>query len=112
MATHNQQAIDAILGNVPAERRDFLRSLLVAACGLGAAAVYPASEVLAQDAGGGGKGKGGGAGGAGGGKGKGGAGGGKGKGGGGKGKGGGAGGTGTAAGGAGKCKGDGQANST
>jgi len=111
MATHNQHAIDELLRNIPAERRDFLRSLLVAACGLGAAAIHPASEVLAQDAGGGGKGKGGG------GKGKGGAGGagggqGKGKGGGGKGKGGGAGGAATAAGGAGKCQGNGPADGT
>ena len=118
MSQFIQDHIDAMLRQVPANRRRFLKTLLLAGAGIGAA-MMPASEVLAQNAGGGGKGKGGkgkGDGGAGGGKGKGGGagGGGKGKGGGaGKGKGGGAGkgkggGGGTAAGAVGKdgtCKG-------
>lgn len=100
--------VDDLLKHVPADRRDFLRGLLLAGAALGGA-MLPASEVVAQNGGGGGKGKGGGGkgkgkgdgGGAGGGKGKGKGGGGKGKG---SGGGGGATGAAGAAGAEGKCK--------
>ncbi len=93
--------VDDLLKHVPADRRDFLRGLLLAGAALGGA-MLPASEVVAQNGGGGGKGKGkGDGGGAGGGKGKGKGGGGKGKG---SGGGGGATGAAGAAGAEGKCK--------
>ena len=108
MSQFIQDHIDAMLRQVPAGRRSFLKTLLLAGAGIGAA-MLPGSEVLAQNAGGGGKGKGGKGKGGGGGNGNGGGGGkGKGGGGGGAGKGKGGGGGGTAAGAAGKngaCKG-------
>ncbi len=95
MSDHIVKSINAVLAGVRPARRDFLRSVLLKAAAVGGALCLPASEVLAQGGGGGGKGgDGGGKGGGGGGKGgggggKGGDGGGKGGGGGGKGGGGG-----------------------
>ena len=71
MSDQMRNHVDAVLQGVSPSRRDFLRNLLMAGAAA-AAFTFPASQLLAEGAGGGGKGKGGSDGGAGGGKGKGG----------------------------------------
>ncbi len=60
MSDHIVKSINAVLAGVRPARRDFLRSVLLKAAAVGGALCLPASEVLAQGGGGGGKGGGGG----------------------------------------------------
>ena len=59
MSDHMLNHINVVLAGVRPARRDFLRSVLLKAAAVGGALCLPASEVLAQGGGGGGKGGGG-----------------------------------------------------